>query len=207
MNIIEIGALIRTQDNRITDQPIFVVEKSKMVVTDPDYGYDDEEWVDTDSCEHEVATETIARRLDALKDGWRDTGKWEKHYLKEVWVFVTACFTEKGCEEYLKLNGHNLGKTRIYAYSTYRNHEYQAVRDHLSGYCDWHQDGDEESGTWGTDCGRYFGLEDGDPFDNSIRFCSYCGSPVSVTPLVLDGEELVYGETIYTVITPNNTTG
>lgn len=127
----EIGNQLLTQDNRITDQPIFVVEKSVMVVTNPDYGYDKEEWVNTESGDYETASETKSRRLNALEDGCRETGDWEKIYLKETWQFVTACFTEQGCKDFLEINGHNIGKNRIYAYGSFRNHEYQAVRNYL----------------------------------------------------------------------------
>jgi len=127
----EIGNLISTQDNRITDQPIFVVEKSVMIITDPDYGYDAEEWINTESGEYEEASDTKSKRLDALMEGCRCTGDWKKFYLKETWEFVTACFTEQGCKNFLAANGHRIGKSRIYAYGSYRNHEFQSVRDFL----------------------------------------------------------------------------
>lgn len=136
MELKEIGTLICTQDNRITDQPIFVVEKSVMVITDPDYGYDAEEWGNTESGDYETATGTKERRLNALYDGGRDTGDWTKFYLKEVWEFVTACFTEQGCKDYLAANGHNIGKSRIYVYGSFRNAEYQTVRNYLMSKSD-----------------------------------------------------------------------
>jgi len=131
MELEEIGTLIYTQDNRITDQPMFVVEKSVMIITDPDYGYEAKEWVNTESGYYQKANATQARRLDALNDGCRDTGDWKKFYLKEVWEFVTCCFTEQGCNEYLTANGHNIGKTRIYAHGSYRNREFQTIRNYL----------------------------------------------------------------------------
>lgn len=131
MELRQIGDLIHTQDNRITDQPIFVVEKSVMVITDSDYGYDATEWVNVESGEYEKASDTKARRLDLLNEDWRETGDWKKFYLKEVWEFVTCCFTEQGCKDYISRNRHNLGKVRIYAYGSYRNTEWQTVRDHL----------------------------------------------------------------------------
>lgn len=131
MDMKKIGELIKTQDNRLTDQPIFIVEKSVMVITDPDYGFDKEEWVNTESKDHEVANETRHRRLNALAKDFRDTGDWKKFYLKETWQFVTACFTEQGCKNFLEINGHNISKSRIYAYGSFRNEEYQAVRKML----------------------------------------------------------------------------
>jgi hypothetical protein len=75
-----IGALIRTQDNRCTASPIFIVQQRRG-----------------------------------------------KH-----WDFVTACFTEQGCKDYLARDGHNLKEPRIYAAGSYRNSEWQAVRNYLA---------------------------------------------------------------------------
>ncbi len=38
--------------------------------------------------------------------------------------------------------------------------------------CEWTEDGD---GDWETKCGMKFCLIDGDPADNGMRFCCYCG--------------------------------
>lgn len=51
----------------------------------------------------------------------------------DVWEFVTACFTEKGCKDYLAVNGHNLTEPRIYAAGSYRNEEFRTVREYLLG--------------------------------------------------------------------------
>lgn len=128
--LIEIGNNIVTQDNRITDAPLFAVERLRK-----DYGYDpkyaDEYvWLDTEN-EHDEASELMAERLDALDKGYRTWKDWEKIYYKERWEFVMACFTEQGCKDYLERDGHNLGKTRIYAYGSYRNEEYRLVREYL----------------------------------------------------------------------------
>ena len=131
MEIKEIGAQICTQNSRITDQPIFVVEKRVKIITDPDYGYDFEEWINTESGEYEQADDIHTTALNEMESNDGDTGDWKKFYLKEVWEFVTACFTEQGCKDYLLLNGHNIGKSRIYAYGSYRNNEFQAVRNYL----------------------------------------------------------------------------
>lgn len=134
MTINEIGKLIITQDNRSTDQPIFVVEKSSFIVADPHYGYDSVEWVRFGNGDPVVADDKTARRLEALEKGKRKTRKWEKFYLRESWEFVTCCFTEHGCLNYIKANGHNLGKVRIYTYGSFRNREWQEVRNHLLTY-------------------------------------------------------------------------
>jgi hypothetical protein len=47
------------------------------------------------------------------------------------WEYVTACFTEKGCQDFIAIEGHNLGETRIYADNSYRNNEYREIRDFI----------------------------------------------------------------------------
>jgi hypothetical protein len=49
----------------------------------------------------------------------------------------------------------------------------------VSEACGWNQD-DEDSDIWSSDCGNAFVLFDGDPRQNSMRFCCYCGRPLDV---------------------------
>jgi hypothetical protein len=126
-----IGKLIVTQDNRYTDQPLFIVQQRRRV-----YGFD------TDYCDNIVwvcseddwseASKEEANEFEAayqetckVKSGWQRTG-----YMDE-WEFVTACFTEQGCKDYLKRDGHNLKEPRIYADGSYRNEEYRTLRNWL----------------------------------------------------------------------------
>lgn len=123
-----IGHLIATQDNRITASPIFIVQQKRLYAADPECDYDRLVWVDGDG---EAGAED-AERLDAEyaetgiePAGWRRAA--EAHY----WDFVTACFTEQGCKDYIARDGHNLREPRIYAAGSYRNTEWQAVRSYL----------------------------------------------------------------------------
>ncbi len=50
----------------------------------------------------------------------------------------------------------------------------------MAEHCNWNQDGDETSGAWETACGSMFRLDDGDPFENQMHFCCYCGKPLSI---------------------------
>ena len=45
--------------------------------------------------------------------------------------------------------------------------------------CTWQQDGDSDSGVYGTSCGRYFNIEDGTPEDNKMAWCCYCGKKLA----------------------------
>lgn len=112
----------------MTDKPIFVVLQKREIVAHADYDHDRIEWLDDEGVE---ASKTKARRLEALHGEQRDTGRWRRLAIKEVDEFVTACFTERGCREYLEVNGHNLRKPFIYAYGSFRNAEFNVIRDWL----------------------------------------------------------------------------
>lgn len=125
-----IGELIRVQDNRITDAPLFIVQKKVR-----DYGFadgyvDDFEWIQDGEG---VADEREARILQKMYDRGRTIEGWELVGYRDRWEFVTACFTEQGCQDFIDRDGHNHGETRIYAEGSYRNQEYRAVRDFLKG--------------------------------------------------------------------------
>ena len=125
-----IGELIRTQDNRCTDAPMFVVQERRR-----EYGYDQDRadeyaWIDTESDYCEATAEERAV-LDRQDDEGDVPSRWEKVWYKDRWEFITACFTEQGCKDFIAADGHNHGELRIYAYGSYRNAEFRAVRDFL----------------------------------------------------------------------------
>lgn len=126
-----IGELLRTQDNLITDQPIFIVQQKHSYVTDEDYNDARIEWCHVDG--YERASPLREKRLEAI---YHRTGNdtlhcYRRFAVHDVWEFVTACFTEQGCKDYLAKNNHNLKEPRIYADGSYRNEEYRAVRNWL----------------------------------------------------------------------------
>jgi len=124
-----IGELIRTQDNRITDQPFFAVMTKREIISSEDHDCDRICWVENQSGNYVEATETQYRRLEAIYQGKYEVREgWDRYAMKEIDVFVTGCFTEQGCKDYINKNGHNLNKPFIYAFGSYRNDEYQTVR-------------------------------------------------------------------------------
>lgn len=124
-----IGENIRTQDNRATSHPLFAVMQKREIVVDGDYDHDRIVWWHSDGYE---ASETKRRRLELLHDDSRDTGEWRRLAVKEINEFVTACFTEQGCKDYLDANGHNLRYPFIYVFSAYRNAEFIAIREWMA---------------------------------------------------------------------------
>ena len=125
----EIGERLRTQDNRITRDPIFTVQQLRKDVCPEDYG-DGYEWVDPDS-DYRTADSQEGEELDRLESEGADTGDWIKGYYKERWEFVQPFFTETAAQAYIDCNGHNLCHPRIYVISAFRNFEWQAVRNSL----------------------------------------------------------------------------
>lgn len=124
-----IGELIRTQDNRITDQPMFVVFQKREIIGSDEHSPSRICWV----WDGEEVSELRAKRLEALYQDGRDTRGYDRYAMQEVDEFVTACFTEHGCKDYLRQNGHNLRLPYIYACGSFRNNEYQVVRNWLAG--------------------------------------------------------------------------
>lgn len=118
---------LKNQDNRATEIPIFLVQKKRRY-----YGCDasgDYVWLDG---EGEEADEIKSEELDeqSIQD-FKEPEGWTKVGYYDAWEFVTSCFTEQGCKDYLEVNGHNLGETRIYVESGWRNREWQTVRNWL----------------------------------------------------------------------------
>jgi len=117
--IAELEALaheIETQDNLATAHPVFVVQQKRTVYGVSDDYSDGSIWVYAgEECEFEDLDDSEIE--DAILVGFADT-----------WEFVTACFTRKGCEDYIKANGHNLKEPRIYVESAHRNREWIMLR-------------------------------------------------------------------------------
>ncbi|EEV6434308.1 ead/Ea22-like family protein, partial [Escherichia coli] len=125
-----IGENIRTQDNRITSDPMFCVYQKREIVVDADYDYDRIVWVDEDGNE---ANKRQSRRLELLHENFREPPeKWRRVAVKDIDEFVTCCFTEQGCKDYLAANGHNLRLPFIYVKSGFRNAEYIGIRNWLA---------------------------------------------------------------------------
>lgn len=126
-----IGKNILSQDNRITSDPMFCVYQKREIVVDADYDYDHIVWIDEDGNE---ANERQRMRLELLHENFREPPeKWRRVALKEIDDFVTCCFTEQGCKDYLACNGHNLRLPFIYAKSGFRNAEFISVRNWIAG--------------------------------------------------------------------------
>jgi hypothetical protein len=129
--LLRIGELIRAQDNRATDQPLFAV-RQKSIVGGVDSDYTDKfSWVRDG--EVVIDDEEIERLEEHWKANHEALDGYERVGYVERYEFVTGCFTEQGCKNYLARDAHNLREPHIYTYGTYRNGEFQTVRDFLKG--------------------------------------------------------------------------
>jgi len=138
-----LGNAIATQDNRATMHPLFVVFKKREIVTNEDHYYDFIGWYDDEGnrADEETEAQLEAMHHDLSGDYFADDEitiegdceniTWEKRAIKEVDEFVTACFTEQACKDYIAANSHNLNKPFIFAASLYRNAEMIGLREFL----------------------------------------------------------------------------
>lgn len=124
-----IGEKLRTQDNLMTQNPMFCVQ---MKVRD---------------CGFDVAYSKSrcwwnAGKLETVYDDDPDFKEpegdgWEKLGYEDRWETVMVAFTEAGCNQYMELDGHNVkrrafrGETRIYVESFNRCPEMIAIRNFL----------------------------------------------------------------------------
>lgn len=124
----ELGERLRTQDNRITAHPLFIVQQRLRVWGVAEGWADGYEW-SYDDGDSGAVDDDLARSLEA---GWQKDRTEPRGYRRigyqDLWEFVTACFSEQGCRDYIRVNGHNLREPRIYAESAHRNAEWIALR-------------------------------------------------------------------------------
>lgn len=126
----EITERLRAQGNRATDAPIFAVQQRKRIYgLDPDY-CEQTVWVRADEHNEITDPEEIAELEQMESDGISDEFRRKVGYVDE-WEFVQPFFTSDAAHAYIIENGHRLCDPRVYAYDSYRNYEWRAVRDDL----------------------------------------------------------------------------
>ena len=127
---------LRTQDNAITADPLFVVfQEERVYGVSQDYHTNGYTWVGEEDSSVR-ADDDESKVLDKLlEEDDRELSiggvTFERVWYRTVPRFVTACFTRKGAEDYIARNRHNLTKPYIYVESMYRNEEMIALRNHL----------------------------------------------------------------------------
>ena len=128
---------LRTQDNAITDDPLFVVfQEERIYGVSPNYQTNGFTWIAVDDSSV-MADYDEVKVLDKLLDEDRELSiggvTYERVWYRIVPRFVTACLTRKGAQSYLDRNAHNLTNPYVYVDSLHRNAEMIALRNHLMG--------------------------------------------------------------------------
>ena len=129
--LIETAKNIVDQDNCCTAEPVFMVQNLNLIPA-PEDNHDSYVWAETESDDYAEASEDHAESLDIMEEFGISTGKWKKFYHHEKWENVQPFFTRESAKCYLDIQGHNLGKTRIYADGSFRNSEYRLIRNLLT---------------------------------------------------------------------------
>ena len=138
----ELAHELRTQDNRITADPLFCVQQERIVWGIEEGRSDEFMWFDKEDFEVCCGDEDIhehmrehdeENQLANLEDDEIDPEEhgYEKVWYIKYWDFVTAHFTEKAAQRYLAENAHNLNNPRVYVTSQSRCREWNAVREFL----------------------------------------------------------------------------
>src|SRR5574343_474719 len=104
--LVEISSNIATQNNRATADPIFIVQqKVRDFGFEPSYA---DEYIWIDEASEEVGDPELIAKLEASDDEEVDGLAYHKVYYKERMEYVTACFTERGCLDYIEQNRHRM---------------------------------------------------------------------------------------------------
>lgn len=124
-----ISERLKTQDNRLTAEPMFCLQ-----ILCRDIGYDASYsdkvcWVNSE--QDEIIYDDDPDFKEPEGDGWDEFGYVDR------WETVMVAFTEGGLNEYMACDGHNVKRrafreqTRIFVESFYRCHEMIGIRKAL----------------------------------------------------------------------------
>lgn len=147
MTLEETSRLMRTQDNRGTQFPLFIIQEQKEVMTANGRGdrtiyfnsedqvsitadqYEElEEARDSDKTDEEVAELLEDVGMDSL--GEFEADDWERLEINDEYVFADQAgffFTEKACHDHIESNHYHYTKPRSYVISAWRNPEMVAT--------------------------------------------------------------------------------
>lgn len=142
-HFLRLGAALRTQDNRCTSYPMYIVRDRRKSFCDGSDA-DITTWLDKIGCEVGSALE---EKLDDLM--YAGTGynyeenaityagnTYVRAYYRVTHEYVTTCLTQDGADSYIRRNAHNLHDPYVYVASGHDNDEWRILRAmllHLGG--------------------------------------------------------------------------
>lgn len=118
---------LQTQHNDYTAHPVFLVQRQAEYAGFSTECTDDIQWFDD---EGDRASSEEHARLEAVyeEDGDAEPEGWTRTGVLKRWETVQSFLTRAAAEQYRESNAHNLGTSRIYTDSAYRNHETQLLQ-------------------------------------------------------------------------------
>ena len=135
----KLGEALRTQDNRATAYPLFIVQEKVRIlgidkIYDPDVIW---QWKEDAEYQWDTRAEALKALLEQPGDQISNKTPTEAEfddYIETIgyvdrWDFVCAHLTETAADRYIKQNRHNLKDPRIYVSSQYRCHEFNELID------------------------------------------------------------------------------
>lgn len=131
MEITETSQLMRTQDNRATQYPLFVVQEYKEV-GQPDGCGDRTIYVNGEDTLTAEEYDWACEAGDDEDNEWfrSDIDEYRAVSVSDEWVISDMAgffFTEKACHDHIAQNKHHYNQPRSYVISAWRNYEMQEV--------------------------------------------------------------------------------
>lgn len=123
---------LKTQDNRFTSDPIYLVQEQIKVPTDEDYGSDGTYYLETISGDYSQYESIFEAYRNLLESGYSKEeirGRVEViNYIIE-WKTIQSCFTEEGANWFINRKKHDYNLLRTYVDSLYYNQEMKQLRN------------------------------------------------------------------------------
>ena len=127
--------LLATQDNAITSDPVYTVQRRHLANRDPDYT-ERVMWYGSET-EESVTAESDADRFARFENGEFDQDAdgeaemWSRTGYEIEWRHDQSFLTRAAAETYRAIEAHNIGESRVYVDSGHRNTEWKWLRSAL----------------------------------------------------------------------------
>lgn len=125
----ELKERISNNDNRMTASPylLLIQEKRYMYSSDGDRGGERVFILDEDEPKE---FKSIKEMKEYFKEAYHGTSKrfsYKELYKREYFETVNVCLTDKGYEDHLVMNRHNLSEPRTFGIHAWRNNEIKSL--------------------------------------------------------------------------------
>lgn len=139
LTIDQLAERVIHNDNRCTAQPyLLLLQEKRTYAAHPEYGTDTEQvWVETVYGNYKRFT-SESEMIEWFKEYEGDPEfepaegiHYETYREGYYWETTNVFFTDKGYQDHLELNAHNLGEHRTYGIHAFRNPEMKLILETL----------------------------------------------------------------------------